>query len=92
VLVPNIDGRCLRTPEQVPSSYAMLMKQSQLLLELGDVKSALDLAKLVVDLAPAQVWPARRINKRSSETLDKMLLWLVSVCACSACRFSATTT
>ena len=40
---------------QMPESYAMLMRQSQLLLELGDAKTALELAKLVVDMAPAQV-------------------------------------
>jgi hypothetical protein len=83
VLVPNIDGRRLRTPEQVPSSYAMLMKQSQLLLELGDVKSALDLAKLVVDLAPAQVWPGQGIKKLSAEAIDKNTPCMVTLCACS---------
>eukprot|EP01134_Creolimax_fragrantissima_P003539 CFRG3539T1 len=43
-----------KTLLEVPSSSTMLMQQSQLLLSVGDKENALDLAKLVVDLSPAQ--------------------------------------
>eukprot|EP00123_Amoebidium_parasiticum_P015581 comp23044_c1_seq1/m.36874 comp23044_c1_seq1/g.36874 ORF comp23044_c1_seq1/g.36874 comp23044_c1_seq1/m.36874 type:complete len:672 (-) comp23044_c1_seq1:201-2216(-) len=46
-----------RSLAKMPNSPSMLMKQSQLLLAIGDVPNALEIAKMVVDLAPAQAQP-----------------------------------
>eukprot|EP00124_Ichthyophonus_hoferi_P004051 Ihof_evm1s403 gene=Ihof_evmTU1s403 len=50
-------GLLAKSLVKMPQSYAMLMKQSQLLVTIDDIPTALDIAKLVVDLAPAQAQP-----------------------------------